>query len=51
MAQCDERDVLFCSMAEDKTDMVVITAEPISQEKVIDFVTNPTAGGIALFIG
>ena len=38
-------------MAEDKTDMVVITAELISQEKVIDFVINPTAGGIALFIG
>ena len=30
---------------------MMITAEPISQEKVLEFVTDPSAGGIAVFIG
>ena len=32
-------------------DLLLISAEPISQEKVTSFVTDSTAGGISIFIG
>lgn len=32
-------------------DLLVISADPISQEKVTSFVTDRSAGGISLFIG
>ena len=38
-------------MARERTDLVELSAEIISQQKVIEFVTHPSAGGIAVFIG
>ena len=38
-------------MAGEETDLVTISSEPISQQKLLEFVTNPSAGGIAVFIG
>lgn len=32
-------------------DLLIISADPISQEKVTSFVTDRSAGGISLFIG
>ena len=32
-------------------DLVRISPEPISQEEVTEFVTDPSIGGISLFIG
>lgn len=40
---------LVLSMMDD--DLVVITPDVISQQKVVDFVTHSSAGGIATFIG
>ena len=38
-------------MAVEEENLVVISAETISQQRVIEFVTHPSAGGIAVFIG
>ena len=38
-------------MAVEEENLVVISAETISQQKVIEFVTHSSAGGIAVFIG
>ena len=32
-------------------DLVRISAEPISQEEVTQYVTHPSAGGISIFLG
>ncbi len=32
-------------------DLVRISADPISQEEVTRFVTDPSAGGISIFLG
>ena len=40
---------LVLSMMDD--DLVVISPDVISQQKVVDFVTHSSAGGIATFIG
>ncbi len=32
-------------------DLVLITADPLSQEEVTKFVTDPSAGAISLFLG
>jgi molybdopterin synthase catalytic subunit len=38
-------------MAREGDDLAVISPEPISQQNIVEFVTNPSAGGIAVFIG
>ena len=38
-------------MAAEKKDLIVISAEPISRNKVMDFIMHPSAGGISIFIG
>ena len=38
-------------MASSEDDLVMISAGTISQQMVVDFVTHPSAGGIAIFIG
>ena len=38
-------------MAREGDDLVVISPGPISQQNIVEFVTNPSAGGIAVFIG
>ena len=43
--------IVHRGMAGEEVDLVEISAEPISQQKVVEFVTDPSAGGIAVFIG
>ena len=38
-------------MSVEEGNLTVISAEPLSQQKVMEFVTLPSAGGIAIFIG
>ena len=43
--------IAVVDMSVEEGNLTVISAEPIPQQKVMEFVTHPSAGGIAIFIG
>lgn len=38
-------------MSEEEQDLVKITADPLLQNEITEFVTDPSAGAISLFLG